>query len=83
MYSGKIKNNGKTVKIKPDPWSIIVLFHNYLYQIDIGYETKEIQNGLSYLIHQDDDKLKDLKELYESGVLTEEEFNKAKKKLLN
>jgi len=28
-------------------------------------------------------KLKDLKELYDSGVLTEEEFNKAKKKLLN
>ena len=28
-------------------------------------------------------QLKDLKELYESGVLTEEEFNKAKKKLLN
>jgi len=28
-------------------------------------------------------QLKDLNELYESGVLTEEEFNKAKKKLLN
>ena len=28
-------------------------------------------------------QLKDLKELYDSGVLTEEEFNKAKKKLLN
>jgi predicted Zn-dependent peptidase len=28
-------------------------------------------------------KLKDLKELLESGVLTDEEFEKAKKKLLN
>ena len=28
-------------------------------------------------------QLKDLNELYESGVLTEEEFSKAKKKLLN
>ena len=28
-------------------------------------------------------QLKDLNELYESGVLTEEEFNKAKKKLLD
>ena len=28
-------------------------------------------------------QIKDLKELYDSGVLTEEEFNKAKKKLLN
>ena len=28
-------------------------------------------------------QIKDLKELYDSGVLTEEEFNKAKKKLLD
>ena len=28
-------------------------------------------------------QIKDLKELYDSGALTEEEFNKAKKKLLN
>ena len=28
-------------------------------------------------------ELKDLKELYESGVLSKEEFEKAKKKLLN
>ena len=28
-------------------------------------------------------KLKDLKELFDSGVLTKEEFEKAKKKLLN
>ena len=28
-------------------------------------------------------ELKDFKELYDSGVLTEEEFNKAKKKLLD
>tara|TARA_B100000929_G_C15394349_1_gene382274 strand:- start:273 stop:824 length:552 start_codon:yes stop_codon:yes gene_type:complete len=60
MYSGEINHNGETIKIKPEPWSIIVLFHNYLHQIDIGYETKEIQVGLSYLIHQSDDKLKDL-----------------------
>ena len=60
MYRGEINHNGETIKIKPEPWSIIVLFHNYLHQIDIGYETKEIQVGLSYLIHQSDDKLKDL-----------------------
>ena len=37
-------------------------------------------------VTKDDDivqKIKELKELYDSGVLTEEEFNKAKKKLLN
>ena len=28
-------------------------------------------------------QLKDLNELYKSGVLTEKEFNKAKKKFLN
>ena len=40
----------------------------------------------SSLKKTDDDivqKLKDLEELYKSGALTKEEFEKAKKKLLN
>ena len=60
MFSGKIDHNGKALDIKPDPWSIIVLFHNYLNEINIGYETKEVAKGISYFIHQEDEKLEEL-----------------------
>ena len=30
MYNGKIDYNGNIIKLMPDPWSVIVLFHNYL-----------------------------------------------------
>ena len=50
-------------------------------------QTKKIENKKETTQTDDNNdvvkQLKDLNELYESGVLTEEEFNKAKKKLLN
>ena len=60
MFSGKIDDNGRALDIKPDPWSIIVLFHNYLNEINIGYETKEVAKGISYFIHQKNKKLEEL-----------------------
>ena len=60
MFSGKINHGGKAIDIKPDPWSIIVLFHNYLHQINIGYETTEVAKGISYFINQEDKKLEEL-----------------------
>jgi hypothetical protein len=41
-------------------------------------EVKKLKNNEDIV-----NKLKDLKELYDSGVLTEDEFTKAKKKILN
>ena len=41
-------------------------------------EAKKLKNNQDVV-----DKLKDLKDLYDSGVLTEDEFKKAKKKILN
>ena len=50
---------------------------------------KKVEKKKSKKTSQTDDnndivqQIKDLKELYDSGVLTKEEFEKAKKKLLN
>ena len=50
-------------------------------------ETKKVEKKITKKITKSDadivSKLKDLKELLVSGVLTKEEFEKAKKKLLN
>ena len=50
-------------------------------------ETKKVEKKITKKITKSDSdivsKLKDLKELLDSGVLTKEEFEKAKKKLLN
>ena len=43
-------------------------------------ENKNVTTGSSKNVTQ---QIKELNELYESGVLTKEEFEKAKKKLLN
>ena len=48
-------------------------------------KTKESNNSNEVSIGDEDivTKLKDLKELLDTGVLSEEDFKKAKKKLLN
>ena len=49
-------------------------------------QTKKIEKKKESKQKTNDDivqKIKDLKELYDSGVLTKDEFEKAKKKLLN
>ena len=51
MFNGKIIYNGREIEIKPDPWSVIVMLHNYLNKIDIGYNTKRIEKALIYFIH--------------------------------
>ena len=57
-------------------------------KLKITKETKEKPEKKKKITQTDNSndvvqQIKDLKELYESGFLTEEEFNKAKKKLLN
>ena len=76
MFSGKIDHNGQALDIKPDPWSIIVLFHNYLNEINIGYETKEVAKGISYFIHQEDEKLEELIEPQYINPLIDREYVK-------
>jgi esterase/lipase len=52
MFNGKIIYNDKVIKINPDPWSIIVMLHNYLNKVNTGYDTKRIEQALTYYIHE-------------------------------
>ena len=60
MYNGRIDYNGNIIKLMPDPWSVIVLFHNYLNQVDIGYPTNGIQKVLQLMVRDQDDQAQDL-----------------------
>jgi hypothetical protein len=62
-------------------------FKKYPYILNDAYNSSLKKPKITKKITQSDNnivsKLKDLKELFDSGVLTKEEFEKAKKKLLN
>ena len=62
MYNGKINYNGNTIRLKPDSWSVIVLFHNYLNQVDVGYPTKGVQKALQLLVRDQDDQAQEIVE---------------------
>ena len=66
MKAIKIKKHLKKIK------------KNFVPKISFGILTKKVTKNSSDLIN----KLKDLKELRDNDVLTDEEFLKAKKKLL-
>ena len=74
--------------------NIIIDFFSNIDRIDDYFRLRKIERvknlppsipgfGLEDEIFQDYAQLKDLKDLLDSGVLTNEEFEKAKKKLLN
>ena len=46
LITGKLNIKGKEVNIKPHEWGLIVVFHNFLPDVDIGYDTCEIQHIL-------------------------------------
>ena len=64
-----------------------IKFKKYPYILNDAYNSSLKKPKITKKITQSDNnivsKLKDLKELFDSGVLTKEEFEKAKKKLLN
>ena len=60
MSNGRIDHNGNIIKLMPDPWSVIVLFHNYLNQVDIGYLTNGIHKVLQLMVRDHDDDAQNL-----------------------
>ena len=66
LISGKIKIKGVDVKIKPHEWGMIVALHNFLPNVDIGYDTKNIQRILKLKVQEkNDDVYKELEKLSE------------------
>jgi len=47
LLTGKMTINGKTVTITPNEWGVIVLFHNFLGKVDVGYSTDNVQRLLA------------------------------------
>ncbi len=47
LKTGKVTVNGSEIQITPHPWGLVVLFHNYLPFVDIGYDTSDIQRIIS------------------------------------
>ncbi len=66
LISGKIKIKGVEVKIKPHEWGMIVALHNFLPDVDIGYDTKNIQRILKLKVQEkNEDVEKELEALDE------------------
>ncbi len=76
MFSGKIDDNGRALDIKPDPWSIIVLFHNYLNEINIGYEniSDEIKRIMDIILKDCSDQLEFFSPKFWCGDITNNIF---------
>lgn len=46
LLTGKIDVENKEIYIKPNEWGLIVLFHNFLPRVNVGYDTKNVQRIL-------------------------------------
>ena len=53
LLTGKLEVNGVERIIQADEWGLIVLFHNYLSRVDVGYDTTTAQKILKLSIQED------------------------------
>tara|TARA_B100001029_G_C15061969_1_gene459313 strand:- start:751 stop:1851 length:1101 start_codon:yes stop_codon:yes gene_type:complete len=51
LLSGKIKINGREKYVKPNDWGLVVLFHNYLSEINAGFDTSQIEKILKLRVN--------------------------------
>ena len=61
LVSGKITNGDKISYIKPHDWGLIVLFHNFIKKIDVGFETTQIEKILEARVADNLPKVEKLK----------------------
>ena len=47
LITGEIEHDGKIAHIPPNDWGMTVLFHNFIKNIDLGFDTTKIQEVLS------------------------------------
>ena len=53
LLTGKLEVNGVERIIQADEWGLIVLFHNYLSRVDVGYDTITTQKILKLSVQED------------------------------
>jgi len=69
LLSGEVKHNGKIVHIPPNEWGLTVLFHNFIKNVDAGFDTSAVQTVLAARVA---DKLDDVDRL--KAELNEHDF---------
>ena len=47
LLSGEIEHNGKIAHIPPNDWGLTVLFHNFIKDVDVGFDTSTVQTILA------------------------------------
>ena len=53
LLTGKLEVNGVERIVQADEWGLIVLFHNYLSRVDVGYDTTTAQKILKLSVQED------------------------------
>ena len=53
LLTGKLEVNGVERIVQADEWGLIVLFHNYLSRVDVGYDTITTQKILKLCVQED------------------------------
>ena len=61
LLSGKIEHNGKIAHIPPNEWGLTVLFHNFIKNVDAGFDTSAIQTILAARVADKLDEVEKLK----------------------
>ena len=61
LLNGEINYNGEKIVIHPNEWGGAVIMHNFLSNIDVGFDTSKIREALSYRMKDDLDALDELK----------------------
>jgi len=62
LLNGEINYNGKKIKIQPNEWGGAVIMHNFLSNVNVGFDTSKIRQALSYRMKDDLDKLNQFKD---------------------
>ena len=60
LLDGEITHNNKIIKIKPNEWGVSVILHNFLSDIDVGFNTEEIREVLKYRMQDDMNKVEEI-----------------------
>ena len=61
LLSGEIEHNGKIAHIPPNDWGLTVLFHNFIKNVDAGFDTSAVQTVLAARVADKLDKMERLK----------------------
>ena len=61
LLTGELTHNNKKIKIVPNEWGISVMLHNFLVNIDAGFDTTKVREILLYRMKDDLNKIDELK----------------------